>query len=82
MGMYIAKTFQRRADGSRREYYIIRENYWDFEQKRQRTRYVAYLGRSKTLSLDRAKKIAKKLGIGLDDLRRVRGLKIKPTPPG
>lgn len=82
MGIYLARTFQRRADGSQRDYYVLRENYWDFKQKRQRTRYVAYVGRTKTLSLAKARKLARKIGITLDELRRVRGLRIvEDTPP-
>lgn len=76
MGIYLAKTFQRRADGSRMEYYILRENYWDFKQKRQRTRYLAYVGPKPVLPLEKARKLAKKLGVSLDELRRVRRLKI------
>lgn len=76
MGLYIAKTFQRRADGSRVYYYILRENYWDAKQKRQRTRYMAYLGRKPVLPLDKARTLAKKIGVSLDDLRKVRRLKI------
>lgn len=77
MGIYLARTFQRRADGSKRVYYILRLNYWDFDQKRQRARYLAYLGREPVLTEEKAKALAKKLGVTIDDLRLVRGLRIK-----
>lgn len=45
-------------------------------------RYVAYVGRTKTLYLAKARKLARKIGITLDELRRVRGLRIvEDTPP-
>lgn len=76
MSIYVAKTIRRFAKGQR-TYFVLRANIWDKREKRQRTLYLGYLGVKPVLSLDRAKKIATKLGIGLEDLRRVRGLRIK-----
>jgi hypothetical protein len=76
MGIYLAKTFQRRADGTKRDYFMLRENYWDFKEKRQRTRYLSYIGPKPVLKESRAKALAKRLGVSVEDLRKVRRLKI------
>jgi hypothetical protein len=74
--MYIAKTFVRRADGSKRYYFVLRDTIWDKVQKRPVQKYVAYLGVQPIISLERAQEIAQENGLTIDDLKRVRGLTI------
>lgn len=71
MSIFIAKG------GRGGKYYVLKQTVWDKKTKAQRQHYVAYLGASKTITLAKARAIAKKLGISLDDLRKVRGLRIK-----
>jgi len=84
--MYLAKTFQRRANGSKREYWMLKASYWDKRAKKPRHRYLAYIGRQCTITeskaLELAGRISEKLGrpITVEDLRRVRRLKIMPDP--
>jgi hypothetical protein len=74
--MYIAKTFVRRADGTKRYYFVLRDTIWDKVQKRPVQKYIAYLGVQPIISLERAQEIAQENGLTIDDLRRVRGLTI------
>jgi hypothetical protein len=74
--MYIAKTFVRRADGTKRYYFVLRHTVWDKVQKRPVQKYIAYLGVQPIISLERAQEIAQENGLTIDDLRRVRGLTI------
>jgi hypothetical protein len=74
--MYIAKTFVRRADGSKRYYFVLRHTVWDKAQRRPVQKYIAYLGVQPIISLERAQEIAEENGLTIDDLRRVRGLTI------
>jgi hypothetical protein len=74
--MYIAKTFVRRADGTKRYYFVLRDTIWDKSQKRPVQKYIAYLGVQPIISLERAQEIAQENGLTIDDLRRVRGLTI------
>ena len=76
MGLYLARTFKRMASGKKLVYYVLRINVWDPKEKRQKTRYVAYIGKLPVLTLERAQKLAKRLKISLDDLERIRGLRI------
>jgi hypothetical protein len=76
MGIYLAQTFHRNADGSRRIYYVLRENYWDAKQKRQRQRYLAYIGVKPVLTAAKARALAKKIGCSLEELKAVKRLKI------
>jgi hypothetical protein len=55
---------------------VLRQNVWDYQEKRQKTKYVAYLGVKPVLPLAKALKLARRLRLDLDDLKRVRGLKI------
>lgn len=75
--MFLAKGRRKRKDGSYYCYYVLREAYWDKGERRQKQRHLAYVGTKRTISLDRARKLAKKLGITVEDLRRVRRLKIE-----
>jgi hypothetical protein len=74
--MYIAKTFVRRADGTKRYYFVLRDTIWDKVQKRPVQKYIAYLGVQPIISLERAQEIAEENGLTIDDLKRVRGLTI------
>jgi hypothetical protein len=74
--MYIAKTFVRRADGTKRYYFVLRHTVWDKVQKRPVQKYVAYLGVQPIITLARAQEIAQENGLTIDDLKRVRGLTI------
>jgi hypothetical protein len=74
--MYIAKTFVRRADGTKRYYFVLRHTIWDKVQKRPVQKYVAYLGVQPIITFWRAQEIAQESGLTIDDLRRVRGLTI------
>lgn len=70
MSIFIAKG------GRGGKYYVLKETTWDKKTKAQRQHYLCYLGAKKVLPLAKAKAICKKLGITLDELRKVRGLKI------
>jgi hypothetical protein len=74
--MYIAKTFVRRADGTKRYYFVLRHTIWDKSQKRPVQKYIAYLGVQPIITFWRAQEIAEENGLTIDDLRRVRGLTI------
>ncbi len=75
--MFLAQSFRRRKDGSRYSYWLLRETYWDPKEKRQRHRYLGYVGPKPVLTLERARELARKLGVTLEELRRVRRLRIK-----
>lgn len=74
--MYLVRTSKPRADGKPWHYYILRDTIWDKRLKRQRHIYRAYIGHYPVISESKARTICRKLGITLDDLKRVRGLKI------
>jgi hypothetical protein len=73
--MYLVQARSKRRNGYYK-FYVLRETYWDSREKRQKQRYLAYIGPYPVISRERAKKIAKKLGINLEQLRRVRRLRI------
>ena len=68
--------FIRRADGSKREYWVLRDTFWDKKLKRTRIKYRAYIGAHPVITLNKAKKLASKLDIKVDELKKVNGLKI------
>ena len=82
--MYLAKMFQRRADGSKREYWVLKTSYWDPKTKRPRHKYLAYIGTRHSITEAKAKELAKKaaakLGISEEEafarLRKVKRLRI------
>jgi hypothetical protein len=76
MGFYIARVYRNLASGKRLTYHVLRQNVWDYRAKRQKTKYVCYLGVKPVLTLSKARKLAQRLRLDLDDLKRVRGLKI------
>jgi hypothetical protein len=75
--MYLAKSFRKRVTKKTPwVYYFLRDTRWDPKTKKRRNVYLAYVGVRPVLTLKKARAIAKKLGVSLDELRRVRGLKI------
>jgi hypothetical protein len=74
--MFLAKNVRKSEGGAQRAYYVLRDSYWDKKLKRQRHRYLAYIGVKPVLTLAKARELAKKIGCSVDDLRRVRRLKI------
>jgi hypothetical protein len=78
MSIFVTKGHRRKPDGSRYEYYVLRESVWDRKAKAVKQRYLAYVGVTPRLTQSKARAIAKKLGLSLDELRAVRRLKIVP----
>jgi hypothetical protein len=76
MGLYIARIYKNLASGKRLAYHVLRMNVWDYREKRQKTKYVAYLGVKPVLPISKAIKLARRLRLTLDDLKAVRGLRI------
>jgi glycerol-3-phosphate dehydrogenase len=77
MIVYLAKSFRKRVTKKTPwVYYFLRDTRWDPKTKKRRNIYLAYVGVRPVLSEKKARQIARKLGVSLDDLRRVRGLKI------
>lgn len=72
-------TKKKLADGRVREYkgYVLLKAVWDKRERRNKQKYVAYIGKSKTIPLAKAKEICKRKGLKLGDLKRVRGLRVK-----
>lgn len=75
--MFVAKGVQRK-NGKVYIFYSLRKAVWDKQAKRQKQVYVAGLGPSRTISLEKAEKIAQKIGCSLDDLKRA-GVRIAPA---
>lgn len=76
VGMFLAKTVRRTKSGKIRVYYVLRTSYWDKSLKRQRHRYLAYIGTKPVLTIAEARQLAHRLGCTVDDLRRVKRLRI------
>jgi hypothetical protein len=76
MGLYIARVYKNLASGKQLTYHVLRMNVWDYREKRQKTKYVAYLGVKPILPISKALKLARRLRLTLDDFKRVRGLRI------
>ncbi len=76
MTLYIVKGRTQTKDGKIYEFNVVRENFWDKKTKAMRQRYVCYLGKTKQLTLAKAKAICKAKQIKLDDLKAVKGLEI------
>jgi hypothetical protein len=77
--MFLAKTWVTK-NGVRYETWVLKKAVWNKEKKRTRQVYLASLGRSKRISLQKATEICKKLSIPLEELRQVRRLKIVDDP--
>jgi hypothetical protein len=77
MSLYIAKSFRKRVTKKTPwVYYFLRDTRWDPKTKKRRNIYLAYVGVRPVLTLKKARQIARKLGVTLEDLKRVRGLRI------
>jgi hypothetical protein len=75
--LYIAKSFRKRVTKKTPwTYFFLRETIWDPKKKRRRNVYLAYIGTRPILTEKKARAIAKKLGVTLEDLKAVRGLRI------
>jgi len=75
--MYLAKSFRRRATKETPwTYYFLRETIWDPKTKKRRNVYLAYVGVKPILTEKKARQIAKKIGCSVDELKRIRGLRI------
>jgi hypothetical protein len=74
--MYLAKVSVRRADGSKRFYYVLRHTEWSKTERRPIQRYLGYIGPKPVITLEKAQALCQKLGIGLIDLQNVKGLQI------
>jgi len=77
--MFLAKTVRRTKSGDVRVYYVLRTSYWDKALKRQRHKYLAYIGTKPVLTLAQARQLARRLGCTVDELRRVKRLRIIPS---
>lgn len=73
--MFLAKTWTKK-NGKKYESWVLKKSVWDKEKKRMRQVYLAYLGASKRIDLEKAQKICGKLSISQDELRKVKRLKI------
>jgi len=75
--LYLAKSFRKRVTKKTPwVYYFLRDTRWDPKTKKRRNIYLAYVGVRPVLTKKKARAIAKKLGVTLDDLKAVRGLRI------
>jgi hypothetical protein len=74
--MKAMNIFLKRIKVRGRAYYQLCTNLWDTKKKAVKQVYLASAGRHKTISLEKAREIAKKIGCSLDDLRAVNGLRI------
>ncbi len=70
MSIFLAKS------GRKSKYYVLKANVWDKKARAQRQKYLAYIGTKPQISLAKAKQIAHKLGVPLEELRQVRRLQI------
>lgn len=71
----MARTWVKRND-KKYESWVLKKAVWDREKKRMRQVYLAYLGRSKRISLEKALKICEKISVTLVELKAVKRLKI------
>ena len=73
--MFLAKTWSTR-NGKKYEAWVLKRAIWDKETKRMKQKYLAYVGKTKSIKLDKALQICEKLSIPLEELRKVRRLRI------
>lgn len=76
--MFLAKTWKT-VNGRRYEAWVLKKSAWDPEEKRGKQVYLAYIGKTKSLSADKAEAICRKIGVDMEELRKVKGLRIE-TP--
>lgn len=77
--MFLAKTWVTK-NGIKYESWVLKKSVWDKELKRSKQVYLAHLGKSKSLSLEKAEAICEKIGVTLDELKAVKRLRIKDLP--
>jgi len=75
LSMFLAKTWSKR-NGKKYEAWVLKSAIWDKETKRMKQKYLAYIGKTKSISLDKALQICEKLNISLDELKRVKRLRV------
>ena len=73
--MFLARTWKNIGD-MRYESWVLKKGVWDKARKRYKQVYLAYIGKSKKISAERAQEICLKLGITLDEMRKVKRLRI------
>ncbi len=84
--MFLAKQRKKKPEGGYWTAWVLRDSYWDREEKRIKQRYIAYVGKKQTITESQARelacKVAVKLGITEEEawqkLRRVKRLRIVP----
>ncbi len=62
--------------GRNAKYYVLRRNFWDEKARAVRQQYLAYVGATPAITLEKAREIAQKIGCSLEELKAVNGLKI------
>jgi hypothetical protein len=75
MSIFLSKAV-RKHSGKAYSYWILKRNTWDPKRKAVRQEYLISVGKNPVLTLAKAKALAKRIGVTLDDLRKVRRLKI------
>ncbi len=77
--MFLARAGKKRKDGSYYTYWVIRHAFWDKKQKRVVLKNLAYLTSNKepVIPLHKAQAIARKLGITVEKLAKIKGLRIE-----
>lgn len=78
MSVFITRSRKQPASGPSYEFLELRENYYDKTVKGVRQRYIGYLGRRAVLTASQAKRICRRRGLRMEQLRRVKGLKLVP----
>ena len=73
--MFLAKVWKI-SNGKKYEAWVLKRGVWDKQEKRYRQLYLAYIGTSTAISPKKADQICEKLAISLDELLKVRRLKI------
>lgn len=73
--MFLAKTWTTRK-GKKYPAWVLKTAKWDKEKKRMKQVYLAYVGKTKTIDLEKALKICTKLEIPLDELKKVKRLRV------
>jgi len=76
MSLFLAKSRRQMKNGTIYEFYVLRKNHWDAERKATRQEYIAYVGKEKRITKEKAMKIEREKGISLDELKTVEGLEI------
>lgn len=79
--MFLAKTWST-VNGKRYPRWVLKKSIWNKEKKRQQQMYVAYVGKERKLTWEKACEICRAKGINIDDLRNVKRLQIEePVTP-